>query len=253
MTVRIITADVLDGLAQLEDESADLIVADPPYGETSLAWDRAVKGWPAAAARVLKPTGSLWIFGTLRRFMEVADDLTDWRLAQDLIWEKHNGSNAFADRSRRVHEQVAQFYRADARWSAIYKTPLYTNDARARVVRRKKRPPQWGEINGTTYRSEDGGPRLMRSVMFCRSCHGSAVHPTQKPVEIIEPLIAYSCPPSGLVVDPFCGSGSSGIAAKRIGCDFIGIDKDAGYCALAERRIAADAPLFSASQAEMGA
>src|SRR3990167_2116116 len=185
MTVQIITGDCREVLLGVADASVDLVVADPPYGQTSLAWDRWPEGWPLQVHRVLKPTGSMWVFGNLRMFMDRVAEFDGWSIAQDVIWEKHNGSNAFADRFRRVHEQAVQFYRSDAPWQGVFKAPLFTQDATARTVRRKQRPPQWGAIDSSSYRSEDGGPRLMRSVMFCRSEHGRAEHPTQKPTAII--------------------------------------------------------------------
>src|SRR5690606_34525296 len=147
--------------------------------------------------------------------------------------EKHNGSNSFADRFRRVHEVAAQFYRSDARWTDVYRKPLYTNDARARVVRRKKPPPQWGEFGESSYVSEDGGPRLMRSVMFYRSMHGEADHPTQRPVAAMAPLIEYSCPLGGTVLDPFIGSGTTAHAALQLGMSCIGIELNPEYAAMA--------------------
>jgi site-specific DNA-methyltransferase (adenine-specific) len=67
---------------------------------------------------------------------------------------------------------------------------------------------------------------MERSVIYARSCHGSAVHPTQKPVEILLPLIEYSCPPGGVVLDPFGGSFSTGVACHLSGRRFIGIESD---------------------------
>jgi site-specific DNA-methyltransferase (adenine-specific) len=243
MTVRIINADVMDGLAQLPDQSVHCIVTDPPYGETSLVWDRAHKGWMQEIRRVLRRDGSMWVFGSLKSHM--AADWSGWTIAQDVVWEKHNGSNAFADRFRRVHEIAVHAYRDDAKWSDVYNRPLFTNDARARTVRRKQRPPQWGEINSSWYRSEDGGPRLARSVMFYRSCHGEAEHPTQKPVAVILPLIEVSCPPDGVVLDPFVGSGTTAIAARQSERGCIGIERDPEYAAMARRRVIDDAPLFA--------
>ena len=63
-----------------------------------------------------------------------------------------------------------------------------------------------GHIEAGSYTSEDGGPRLMRSVIEENNCHGCAVHPTQKPVNLLMPLIKYSCPPGGTVLDLFAGS-----------------------------------------------
>jgi site-specific DNA-methyltransferase (adenine-specific) len=245
MGVRILVGDALEQMALLADGSVNCVITDPPYGETSLKWDRWVDGWLAALPRIMAPSASLWCFGSLRFFIERAADFKDWNLAQDLVWEKHNGSNAFADRFRRVHEQAAQFYPPGRAWSDIYRRPLFTNDATARTVRRKRRPPQWGHIEASAYASEDGGPRLMRSVMFARSAHGYAVHPTQKPLETILPLDEYSCPVGGVVLDCFMGSGTVGVAAQRLGRGFIGIEIDPAYCTAAERRIEADAGLFA--------
>lgn len=243
MSVRIINADVMVGLAELADESVDCIVTDPPYGETSLEWDIVPAKWLTECRRVLKRTGSMWVFGSLRSHMTA--DMDGWQLAQDVVWEKHNGSNSFADRFRRVHEIAAHFYRSDAKWSEVYKMPLFTNDARARVVRRKKRPPQWGELGESSYRSEDGGPRLMRSVMFYRSMHGQADHPTQKPVAVMAPLIEYSCPPGGTVLDPFIGSGTTAQAALQLGMSCIGIEINPTYAEMARNPVGSNAPLFA--------
>ncbi|AXK65971.1 site-specific DNA-methyltransferase [Burkholderia sp. IDO3] len=236
MEFELFTGDCIDVMRALPAASFDAIITDPPYGETSLDWDRHVAEWTVEAARLLKPTGSLWCFGSLRFFMERAKDFADWTIAQDTVWEKHNGTNMFNDRFRRVHEHAIHAYRGA--WRDVYKKPLFTHDARARVVRRKVRPAQWGDIGAASYASVDGGPRLMRSVMFCRSMHGSAVHPTQKPVEVVAPLIEYSCPPGGRVLDPFMGSGTTGVAAAQLGCDFVGIELRADFVAIAGERIA---------------
>jgi site-specific DNA-methyltransferase (adenine-specific) len=243
VSVRIINDDVMDGLATLESESVDCIVTDPPYGETHLEWDKVPAGWMAECRRVLRRTGSMWVFGSLRSHKNA--DLSGWQIAQDVIWEKHNGSNAFADRFRRVHEIAMHLYRADAKWAEVYKQPLFMNDARARVVKRKKPPPQWGEFRDHSYKSEDGGPRLMRSVMFYRSCKGEADHPTQKPEAVMMPLIEYSCAPGGLVLDPFIGSGTTARAALQIGRRCIGIEINARYAEMARNPVAPDAPLFA--------
>ncbi|WP_313103404.1 DNA methyltransferase, partial [Brevundimonas sp.] len=91
----------------------DCIIADPPYGDTSLDWDRIVAGWEATALSCLKPTGSMWVFGSLRYFLKTGVP-KGWRLAQDIVWEKHNGSGFHADRFKRVHEHAVQLYRADS-------------------------------------------------------------------------------------------------------------------------------------------
>src|SRR5450830_19711 len=100
---------------------ADAIICDPPYAQTNLDWDRWPSDWPAAAALV---SDQMWCFGSLRMFLDRADELAGWKMAQDIVWEKHNGSNASNDRFRRVHELAVHFYRGD--WASPYHEPQYT-------------------------------------------------------------------------------------------------------------------------------
>lgn len=249
MNVQILIGDCRDVLKTIADGTVDCIVTDPPYGETGLAWDAAaVWGWQQEAIRVLAPHGSMWIFGSFKFLASATLALKEWTVSQDLIWEKHNGSSLRRDRFRRVHEMAVQFYPTARKWSDVYKQPLFTNDAVAKCVRRKSRPAHWGRIDEGVYTSKEGGPRLMRSVMFCRSEHGRAVHPTQKPVACVSPLIEYSCPAGGLVLDPFAGSGTTGIAARQLGRRAILIEKDVNYARLAQERVSLDAPLLQSME-----
>ena len=193
--------DCRDVLPSLE---ADLVVTDPPYGQTSLEWDR----WDGSFLSLLRAR-SLWCFGSLRMFAPNWKDFDEagWKMSQDLVWEKHNGSSFHADRFRRVHEQIIHFYRGI--WSEIFHETPTTPDATSRAVRRKERPAHMGVIENSTYVSYDGGPRLMLSIIRARSCHGYADHPTQKPVEVIGPLVEYASSAGQLILDPFMGSGTT--------------------------------------------
>lgn len=245
--MRVLKGDCRKLLASLPDASIDCVFTDPPYGETSLSWDRWVAGWPALVRRVLKPTGSMWVFGSMRMFLDHAAEFVGWKMSHDVVWEKHNGTGLFNDRFRRVHENALHFYRDDAKWADVYKAPQFTNDARARVVRKKARPAHWiGATAGTVYRSEDGGPRLMRSVQFVTSEHMKAVHPTQKPLALLEPLLLYAAPVGGHVLDLFAGSGGVGILAKRHGMECTLIEADPDYWDVIDRRLQDDAPLLAA-------
>ena len=124
----------------------------------------------------------------------------------------------------------------------------YTNDATARTVRRKTRPTHTGNIDAGHYTSEDGGPRMMRSVLYQPNEHGQALHPTQKPVELVLSLVRYSVPPGGVVLDPFMGSGSIGMAARIAGREHVGIEQDADHFATARRRL--DGPLESVAASQ---
>ncbi|WP_296739744.1 site-specific DNA-methyltransferase [Mesorhizobium sp.] len=222
----------------------DMIVADPPYSDTSLVWDRRVEGWLSLAHQALRPTGSMWLFGSLRAFMAIAAELHEagFCYAQEVVWEKQNGSGFHADRIKRVHELAAQFYRTDAKWSAVYNDVQTTPDAIARTVRRKRRPPHTGHIEAGHYVSHDGGPRLMRSVIYARNAHGRAIHPTEKPSSLLEILIRTSCPEGGLVGDWFAGSGAAGEACRLSGRRYIGCEIDADMAARARARIATVLP-----------
>ena len=200
---------------------------------TKLPWDRWPVGWLNFAAHL---TEQLWCFGSFRMFWDRRDEFAPWTLAQDVVWEKHNGSNPAADRFRRVHELAVHFYRGD--WGAIYKAMQYTPDGTARQVRRKQRPPQWGELGGHTYTMTDGGPRQMTSVMSVRGCHGYAVNETQKPEGAVAPLVAFSVPPDGVVLDPFAGSGTTLVVARRMGMRAIGIELRLEQCNAIVARLA---------------
>lgn len=250
MTVRILTGDCREVLATLALASFDLLVVDPPYGTTSLRWDKRIPGWPALVRPYLKPSGSMWVFGTLRTFLEGAAEFDGWKLSHEVVWEKHNGAGFLDDRFRGVHEIAAHFHRDDIKWADIYHAVQFTNDATARTIRKKGKPAHWTGARGPhTYVSHDGGPRLMRSVIYARSEHGRADHPTQKPLAIVEPLIRYGCPPGGAILDPFAGSGTVGIVAKRHGLQCTLIEANPEFAAVAQRRLDDDAPLLAFTEA----
>jgi site-specific DNA-methyltransferase (adenine-specific) len=90
---------------------------------------------------------------------------------------------------------------------------------------------------GTARAWTDNGTRLMRSVLQVKSMRGRAIHPTEKSTAVLDPLIRYACPPGGLVVDPFAGSGSTLDAARASGRRAIGIELREPYAEKAARRL----------------
>ena len=213
---------------------ADCIVADPPYGETSLPWDRWPHGWLEAAAGV---TRSLWCFGSLRMFLDHAYEFTAarWKLSQDVIWEKQNGTGFADDRFKRVHESVTHWYRGD--WGSIYhQTPRTEVAWRTAANTGRAKPPHTGDIGNRNW--EDDGTRLARTVQRVPNMwRRGAIHPTEKPVGILTPLIEYGCPVGGLVIDPCFGSSSALDAARQCGRRAIGVEIDERYCEAAARRL----------------
>lgn len=225
--------DWRDHLQEITALEADLIVTDPPYGETRFEWDVWPDLWPMFAVD-LAP--AMWCFGSMRMFLDRREDFCGWRFSQDVVWEKHNGSNLHADRFSRVHEHAVFWYQGP--WASRYhKTPT-TPDATARTVRKKSKPAGWiGAHGGATYTSIDGGPRLMRSVLYARSLHGRAINETEKPSPLLEPLISYGCPPGGLVLDLFAGSCSTAVAARASGRRAVCFEIRESQCEAAARRL----------------
>jgi len=238
MTYEIHTGDCRDLMRAMPEGCADLCIADPPYGDTSLEWDSIVDGWLAEAARVLKPNGSIWVFGSLRFLAPLFAEMgaLGFKYSQDIVWEKQNGTGFHADRFRRVHEHAVLFYRGA--WSDCYHQTQYTNDVTKKTVRRKTRPTHTGNIDVGHYVSEDGGPRMMRSVLQIRNEHGRAIHPTQKPVELVRAMIRYSCPPGGHIISPFIGSGTDAVAAYLEGRKLTGMELKSNYAEAARDRAA---------------
>lgn len=237
MNFSLFYGDCRKGLRSLPDAYADACIADPPYGDTNLEWDSIVDGWLHEVSRVLKPNASIWVFGSLRFLNSIFATMAieGFKYSQDIVWEKQNGTGFHADRFRRVHEHAVLFYRGA--WSAVHHETQYTADATKRSVRRKKRPAHCGNVGESVYVSEDGGPRMMRSVLQIRNEHGRAIHPTQKPVELLRPLVRYSVPPDGVVIDPFMGSASVGVAAVNEGRRYIGFESDLKHFSSATLRM----------------
>jgi site-specific DNA-methyltransferase (adenine-specific) len=219
--------DVLPGLGQF-----DACVTDPPYGETSLVWDRWPNGWPAL---VSEHTSSMWCFGSMRMFLDRRDEFTGWRFSQDVVWEKDEGTGLATDRFRRVHEHALYFYRGP--WSGVRHEALRERHYGPNNGSRNKggsKGAHLGEAGTRAY--ADDGRRLLRSVRKYPRVRGG-ISKTQKPVPLVAELISYSVPPEGVALDPFSGSGSALFAARQLGLRAVGIEADESQCEGAAQRL----------------
>lgn len=225
-TVELYHGDFREVLPELRT-SFELVVADPPYGETSLDWDRWPGGWPAVMADYGE---AMWRFGSMRMFLNRISEFDPyWNLSQDLVWEKKDGSGLANDRFKRVHEHALHWYRGA--WNLVtHETPRdqwFGENTGRRLKGAKLAGQHIGEAANRPY--VDDGTRLARSVQKFPAVRGG-IHPTEKPVGLLELLIAYGCREASSVLDPFAGSGSTLVAARNLGRRAVGIEAREEQC-----------------------
>ncbi len=242
---RILTGDCIEIMNGLPEESVDLIFADPPYNlqlsgdlhrpnnsrveGVEEAWDRFddfadydrfTRDWLSAARRLLKDSGSLWVIGSYHNIFRVGATLQDlgfWVL-NDIVWRKTNPMPNFrGKRFTNAHETMIWCSKSqDARPTFNYQAMKALNE-------------------GIQMRSDwllpiCGGAERIRDA-------GRKAHPTQKPEALLHRVILSSSHVGDLVLDPFFGTGTTGAVAKRLGRDWIGIERDEDYIAVATTRI----------------
>lgn len=242
---RIQCCDALDGMAALPDASIDLIVADPPYNlgkdygndsdrRASDAYLEWTERWIDIALPKLKSTGSLYIFLTWRYSPEIFVMLKKrMTMLNEIIWDRRVPSMGGSTRRfSSVHDTIGFFAK-----SKDYHFDLDAVRVPYDAVTKKARSrsifvgAKWLEIGYN--------PKDVWSVSRLHREHAEREdHPTQKPLEIIERMIKASCPAGGVVLDPFMGSGTTAVAARRCGMHFVGFELNDEYCRLIGERLA---------------
>ena len=243
---RVYCEDALAGLARIPDGSVDLILTDPPYNlgkdygnasdQQSVAdYLRWTEQWIDAALPKLKANGSLYIFLTWRYSPEIFVMLKQrMAMMNEIIWDRRVPSMGGSVRSfSSVHDTIGFFVkRKDYYFDLDAVRIAYdaaTKKARSRSI-----------FIGAKWLEVGYNPKDLWSVSRLHKEHPErADHPTQKPLEIIERMLKASCPPGGVVLDLFMGSGTTALAAKRCGRDFVGFELNPDYCAIIEQRLAA--------------
>jgi site-specific DNA-methyltransferase (adenine-specific) len=243
---RIFCEDALSGLARIPDASVDLILADPPYNlgkdygnasdQQSVAeYLRWTEQWIDCALPKLKPNGSLYIFLTWRFSPEIFVMLKQrMTMMNEIIWDRRVPSMGGSVRNyTSVHDTVGFFVKRKDYYFDLdaIRIPYdaETKKARSRSI-----------FVGAKWLELGYNPKDLWSVSRLHREHPErAEHPTQKPLEIIERMVKASCPPGGVVLDPFLGSGTSAVAAKRCGRDYVGFELNPDYCAIAQLRLTA--------------
>jgi modification methylase len=248
----ILIGDCIELMRALPEKSVDLIFADPPYNlqlsgdlrrpnntvvdgvddawdkfATFATYDSFTRDWLAAARRVLKDDGGLWVIGSYHNIFRVGSILQDlgfWIL-NDVIWRKTNPMPNFrGKRFTNAHETLIWCAKdPDAkRYTFNYDSMKALND-----------------------------DLQMRSDWLLPICNGAErlkidgqkAHPTQKPESLLARVILASSNPGDVILDPFFGTGTTGAVAKRLGRRYIGLEREQAYADLARDRLAAITPL----------
>lgn len=245
----IIKGDCVAALENLPENSVDVIFADPPYNlqlEGSLhrpdqsmvdavdddwdkfsdfaAYDAFTRAWLLAARRVLKPNGTIWVIGSYHNIFRVGTVLQDlgyWVL-NDVIWRKTNPMPNF--RGRRFTNAHETMIWASRDQNA--KQYTFNYDAMKMANDEVQMRSDW------LFPICNGHERLKNE-------DGNKVHPTQKPEALLHRVLMSSTKPGDVVLDPFFGSGTTGAVAKRLGRNFVGIERQQEYIDAATARIAA--------------
>jgi len=234
--------DSLELMASLPAESVDCIWTDPPYnlsndGITCVAgrmvkvnkgeWDRSQgieldhelnKAWLAACYRLLKPTGTIWVSGTLHVYPSVgfAMQQLGFRILNDIIWEKpapppNLGCRCFTH-STELILWATKARKGKERYTFNYEEMKAENgDKQMKNVWRMSAPGKGEKLHGK--------------------------HPTQKPVDLVARCLRASTNLDDLVFDPFSGSSTTGVAALSLGRRFTGCEADVGHVELSIRRL----------------
>lgn len=232
--------DSIEILKSLPVSSIDLIFADPPYnlsnnGTTCHSgrrvsvnkgdWDKS-KGinadfdfhmkWISACRKVLKPTGTIWISGTYHSIFSCGFALQkqNWHILNDIAWYKPNAAPNLACRMFTASHETIIWARKDKYARHYFNYAAMKNSKSENDIFKKDN-------------------KQMRSVWALptpgKKEKAFGKHPAQKPVALLERIVLAACPENGIILDPFCGSGTTGVAALKHKRQFIGIEIDEGY------------------------
>jgi len=256
-SARILIGDCVAEMAKLPAASVDLVFADPPYNlqlqgdlkrpddsrvdavdddwdkfSSFAAYDDFTRAWLTACRRIMKPSATLWVIGSYHNIFRVGailQDLGFWIL-NDIVWRKANPMPNFRGRRfTNAHETLI--------WAA--------RDARSKHYTFNYEALKAG--NDDIQMRSDWLIPLCTGEERLKGRDGKKLHPTQKPEALLGRVILAASRPADLVLDPFCGTGTTGAVARRLSRRFIGIEREADYADAAIRRIASVEPMPEAS------
>lgn len=240
--ITLFQGDCIELMNNICEESIDLILCDLPYGKTNCKWDIIIpfESLWKQYNRIIKPNGAIALFGiepfsSLLRVNNIKDYKYDW------IWKKPKGTgflNAQKQPLRDV-EIISIFYKNQCTYNPqLTEGTPYKGKSGKTVKINNKGDTTYGKFfNGQGYRNDNDGFRYPKQVIEFGVVERNTLHPTQKPVELLEYLIKTYTNEEETVLDNCMGSGSTGVACVNTNRNFIGIELNEDYFNTAKQRI----------------
>jgi site-specific DNA-methyltransferase (adenine-specific) len=236
--IELIQGDCLEKMKDIPDKSIDMILCDLPYGTTACKWDTIIPFEPLweQYKRIIKDNGAI-VLTASQPFTSALVMSNVKMFKYEWIWEKDGGSNFATTKYQpmKEHENVLVFGKG---------TIKYNQQKQERIGSRKGKVTKTVDSGrkDSVYGTQEGGkelevPELRTPRSIQRFTRERGLHPTQKPVALMEYLIKTYTNEGDLVLDNCMGSGTTGVACKNLNRNFIGIEKDPEYCEIAEKRI----------------
>lgn len=230
--------DCLVEMSKIADKSVDMILCDLPYGTTACKWDSVIPFEPLwnHYERIIKDNGAI-VLTASQPFTSYLITSNIKIFKYEIIWQKTRPSNVFNAKKMvmKYHENICIFYKSLPTYNPqttigkSYKKVHYLQDRSNGTLGKT------GEKDG--HISENNGIMQPKSVIEISNPNHNSLHPTQKPIELMEYLIKTYTNEGETVLDNCMGSGTTGVACKKTGRHFIGIEKDEKYFELAVRRV----------------
>lgn len=240
METKLIQGDCLVEMAKIPDKSIDMVLCDLPYGTTSCKWDTIIPFdmlWEQYN-RIIKPNGAIVLFGQ-EPFSSLLRCSNLEMYKYDIYWEKERLTNIMQVKKRvgKTVETISIFYKNQPTYNP--QMTKYTGPKRGNKVKNGKLGKLVDDANNKVVKEYvDIGYRYPTQVWkFTRDTLKLNLHPTQKPVKLLEELIKTFSNEGDIVLDNCMGSGSTGVACVNTNRNFIGIELNGGYFKIAEERI----------------
>jgi len=233
--IELIQGDCLEEMAKLESKSIDMVMTDPPYGTTACKWDSIIPLEPMweQLKRLIRPNGAI-VMTASQPFTSVLTCSNIEMFSYEWIWVKSKITGVLNAKKMpvRKHESILVF--SDNKATGVYNAQgLIACDIK-RKDKVKHSSDNYGKRGGVEYTQKY--TNWPRDVLEIKS-EGKTVHPTQKPVALMEYLIKTYTNEGDTVLDFTMGSGTTGVACKNLNRSFIGIEKDDEYFKIAKNRI----------------